>query len=202
MARRVYACKDKGHADKSFRTSSRMGNKGVGKPNSATKGFRPSQETRIVYLSSNVPAHSIGTPMTQITGQQTVHLNTSTGNYSTTSLLDGSTLPTISFYNPIEEAFSSGDYIIVHKWQGTWWVQGSHGPPATGSGVGYGALTSALADTDATASITLDASSPFEPSTAISATNWCGMDGSVGAKAIVAKQGTEYILIQLSCPAP
>ena len=201
MARKVYACKNKGNADKAFRTSAPMGNKGIGAESSVTRGARPSQETKIAYLSSDVPAHSIGTPMTLVTGQQVVHLNTSTGNYSTTSLYTGSALGTVDFYNPREESYSSGEYIVLHKWQGQWWVQGSHAPPTVG-GVGYGVLSAALADTDETASITLDASSPFEPSTAVTATNWCGMDGAIGAKAIVAKEGTEYILIQLSCPAP
>ena len=200
MARKVYACRNKGNADKAFRTSAPMGNKGIGTVNSATRGTRPTQETKIVFLTTNVPAHVVGTPMTKILGQQVVHLNTATGNYSTTSLYTNAPLGTIDFYNPIQETFSSGDYIVLHKWQGTWWVQGSHEPPANESGVGYGALSSALADTDATASVALDASSPLEPSTTVTATNWVGMDGAVGAKAIVAKQGTEYILIQLACP--
>lgn len=178
-----------------------MGNKGIGTESSVTRGARPSQETKIVYLSTNVPAHSIGTPMTLITGQQLVHLNTSTGNYSTTSLYNGSNLGTISFYNPKEESYSSGDYIVVHKWQGRWWVQGTHEAPTTG-GVGYGTLSAALASSDTTASVTLDAASPLDPSSSITATNWVGMDGASGAKCIVAKTGTEYILIQLACPAP
>ena len=199
MARKVYACRNKGAADKAFRTTQSLGDQGLIPDSIKTKGSRPSQETKVVYLSSDVPAHAIGTPMTQITGQQVVHLDTSTGNYSTTSLFTGGNLGTIDFYNPKEEAYSSGDYIVLHKWQGAWWVQGSH-EPEVASGVGYGALSAALATTDATASITLDASSPLEPSTSITATNWCDMEGAIGALCIVAKQGSEYVLIQLACP--
>ena len=75
-----------------------------------------------------------------------------------------------------------------------------HVETESGGGTGYGTLSSALATTDATASIILDASSPLEPSASITATNWVDMEGASGAKCIVSKTGSEYILIQLACP--
>ena len=110
------------------------------------------------------------------------------------------TAQALTVFNTEEESFSTGDPVLVFKVSSSYIV---FAPPTSNAGsgaTGYGALTSDLGASDTTASITLDASSPLDPSTAITATNWVGMDGLTGAKCIVSKTGTEYILIQLQCP--
>ena len=102
----------------------------------------------------------------------------------------------LTVYNTQESSIASGTPVLVFKVSSSLIV--TELPGATGTG--YGTLSSALATTDATASVTLDASSPINPGGSITATNWCDMEGSSGALCIVSKQGSEYILIQLSCP--
>ena len=101
----------------------------------------------------------------------------------------------VPFKNPYNAAYTAGDVVVMVDC-GLYHVPAQ----APAAQTGYGTLSSALASTDATASVSLDSASPLEPSTSISAKNWIGMDGASGAKCIVSKSGSEYILIQLACP--
>lgn len=194
--RKVYACRDKGSADKSFRTtgSRRVGLAGQSEdPNKEAR--RQPTIHRDVILSEDLPAYadSVAVPSANA---QTAQLNIATGTYQTTSVWNGEALPIMTVYNKTTNAYSTNDVVRVERDQGVWFVSSADAEVGTG----YGALTAALATSDATASIDLDASSPIEPGTSITATNWCDMEGSIGALCIVAKQGDEYILIQLACP--
>lgn len=135
-------------------------------------------------------------------GTGTVKVETWDVNAGTVTRSQPTDAATLTVYNTEETEIASGDPVLVFKVSSSLIVLPMPSVTSNEKGTGYGALTSALASSDATASITLDASSPFEPSTAITATNWVGMDGASGAKCIVAKEGTEYILIQLACPTP
>lgn len=106
----------------------------------------------------------------------------------------------VPFKNPYNATYAAGDVVVMVDC-GLYHVPVSSNAAPTAQ-TGYGTLSSALAGTDATASVALDAASPLEPSTSITAQNWVGMDGASGAKCIVSKSGSEYILIQLACPAP
>ena len=69
------------------------------------------------------------------------------------------------------------------------------------SGVGKGTLSSALASSDATASITLDSNTAVgTPGGSITANNFIGMDGASGSKCYISYDGTTWELIQLACP--
>ena len=197
MARRkVYACRDKGNADRSFRTtgSRRVGLAGQSDDPNKEARRQPTLH-RDVILTEDLPAYqdSVAVPSAN---SQTAQLNITTGTFQTTSVWNGEALPTQTVYNKTTTAYSTNDVVRVERDQGVWFVSN----PPSDTGTGYGALAAALATSDATASINLDASSPLDPGTSITATNWCDMEGSIGALCIVAKQGDEYILIQLACP--
>ena len=133
-------------------------------------------------------------------GTGTVKVENWDVNATTVTRAQPSEAQSLTVFNTEEESFSIGDTVLVFKVASSYIV---FAPPtaASGSGAtGYGALSSSLSSTDATASISLDSSSPLDPGASITATNWVGMDGSSGAKCIVSKTGTEYILIQLACP--
>ena len=121
-------------------------------------------------------------------------------NATTVTRSQPSEAQSLTGFNTEEESFSIGDPVLVIKVASSYIV---FAPPTATSGsgaTGNGTLSSSLSSTDATASISLDSSSPLDPGASITATNWVGMDGSSGAKCIVSKTGTEYILIQLACP--
>ena len=67
-------------------------------------------------------------------------------------------------------------------------------------GVGKGTLNSALATTDSTIGVTLDANSAVGSGT-ITANNFCGFSADNGAKCYVSTDGTTWELIQVACPA-
>jgi hypothetical protein len=129
-------------------------------------------------------------------GTGTVKVETWNVNAGTVTRSQPSAAQAITVYNTEESEIASGTAVMVHKVASSLIVF----PTAPSGGTGYGTLSSALATTDATASVTLDASSPLEPSASITATNWVDMEGASGAKCIVSKTGDEYILIQLACP--
>lgn len=133
-------------------------------------------------------------------GTGTVKVENWDVNATTVTRSQPSEAQSLTVFNTEEESFSTGDTVLVFKVASSYIV---FAPPTATSGsgaTGYGTLSSSLSSTDATASISLDSSSPLDPGASITATNWVGMDGSSGAKCIVSKTGTEYILIQLACP--
>lgn len=121
-------------------------------------------------------------------------------NATTVTRSQPSAAQSLTVFNTEESSFSTGDPVLILKVSSSYIVFTPPAPAAGSGATGYGALTSDLGASDNTASITLDATSPLDANTAITATNWVGMDGLTGAKCIVSKTGTEYILIQLACP--
>lgn len=105
----------------------------------------------------------------------------------------------LKVYNTEESAITVGTTVMVYK------VASSliaFPTSASHNGTGYGALSASLLGTDATASVAIDSTSPIGAGSSVTATNWVGMDGSVGQKCIVAKTAGEWILIQMACSAP
>ena len=105
----------------------------------------------------------------------------------------------LEVYNTEESAITVGTPVMVYK------VASSliaFPTSASLNGTGYGALSASLLGTDATASVAIDSTSPIGAGSSVTATNWVGMDGSVGQKCIVAKTAGEWILIQMACSAP
>ena len=105
----------------------------------------------------------------------------------------------LEVYNTEESAITVGTPVMVYK------VASSliaFPTSASHNGTGYGALSASLLGTDATASVAIDSTSPIGGGSSVTATNWVGMDGSVGQKCIVAKTAGEWILIQMACSAP
>ena len=105
----------------------------------------------------------------------------------------------LKVYNTEESAITVGTSVMVYK------VASSliaFPTSASHNGTGYGALSASLLGTDATASVAIDSTSPIGAGASVTATNWAGMDGSVGQKCIVAKTAGEWILIQMACSAP
>ena len=195
MAKRVYACRNKGNADKAFRTTGRGGTS-LNAKKAELEAKRSQAKHRSVQISGPLAAWSPGSTPPSV-GGQVVQLNTS-GVYVSQSIYDGSTLPTVTVYSKSTLAKVATDVIDVEWHQGNWWYveKTADASPTTG----YGVLASDLGSSDANASVTLNSASPLEPSTTVSAVNWVGMDGSTGAKCIVSKSGSQYILIQLACP--
>ena len=134
-------------------------------------------------------------------GSGTVKVETWDTTAATVTRSQPSAATALTVYNTEESEIASGTPVMVYKVASSL-IAFPTTPAAASAATGYGTLSSALATTDATASVALDASSPLEPSQSITAKNWVGMDGASGAKCIVSKSGTEYILIQLACPAP
>jgi len=195
MAKRVYACRNKGNADKAFRTSGR-GSTSLSEKKLELEAKRSQAKHRSVQISGPLAAWSPGSTPPFVTAQ-VVQLNSS-GNYVSQSIHDNSQLPTVVVYSKSTISKVATDVIDVEWHQGNWWYVEKPADPTPSTG--YGALASDLAGTDITASVALDSASPLEPSTTVSAINWVGMDGVTGAKCIVSKSGTQYILIQLACP--
>ena len=104
----------------------------------------------------------------------------------------------IEFVNPHEgvEFLVDEDIVLVDTGQS--WIPVV--PSANqANGVGHGTLPSAIDTTDATVTVNLAATSPLDPSTTITATNWAEIAADAGAKAVVQKTGTTWTLIQISC---
>lgn len=133
-------------------------------------------------------------------GTGTVKVETWDVNATTVTRSQPSAAQAITVYNTEESEIASGTPVMVYKVASSLIVFSVPSASSFGGPTGYGTLSSALATTDATASVTLDASSPLEPGASITATNWVDMEGASGAKCIVSKTGSEYILIQLACP--
>ena len=193
MAKRVYACRNKGNADRAFRTTGR-GSTSLDAKKAEAEAKRQQPKHRTVQLTGPLVGFQAGAAPPSVAAT-VVHLN-SAGSYQSTSLYDGSTLPTITIYSRSSKAHVLNDVINVEFQQGKWW----YGEVSSGGATGYGVLNSPLDTGDNLANITLDNNSPLDPGLGIQATNWVGMDGTTGAKCIVSKTGTEYILIQLQCP--
>lgn len=104
----------------------------------------------------------------------------------------------IDVWNTEEVGLSLNETCLVYKVRDSYIVF----KIISDSGTGYGALSVALLGTDATASVAIDSTSPIGAGLSVTATNWVGMDGSVGQKCIVAKTAGEWILIQMACSAP
>ena len=105
---------------------------------------------------------------------------------------------TYKFVNPHEgvEFLVDEDIVLVDTGQS--WIPVV--PSANqANGVGHGTLPSAIDTTDATVTVNLAATSPLDPSTTITATNWAEIAADAGAKAVVQKTGTTWTLIQISC---
>ena len=102
----------------------------------------------------------------------------------------------IDVWNTEEVGLSVSEACIVYKVRDSYIVF----KIIPDSGTGYGALSVTLLSTDATASVAIDSTSPIGAGLYVTATNWVGMDGTVGQKCIVAKTKDEWILIQMACP--
>lgn len=168
---------------------------GGSKTGSTSQGFNTGGFTVLFGEATSTITAASGNNL----GSGTVKVETWDVNAGTVTRSQPSDAQSLTVYNTEEIELSTGDPVLVFKVASSLVVLPMPSVTSAG-GTGYGTLSSALAGTDATASVTLDASSPLDPSASISATNWCGMDGSSGAKCIVSKQGSEYILIQLACP--
>ena len=131
-------------------------------------------------------------------GTGTVKVETWDVNAGTVTRSQPTDAAALTVYNTEETEIASGDPVLVFKVSSSLIVL----PMTSDKGTGYGALSATLLGTDATASITLDSSSPFYPGASITATNWVGMDGAIGQKCIVSKEKNEWILIQMACSAP
>ncbi len=193
MAKKVYACRSKGNADRAFRTTGR-GKTSLSEKKAELEAKRSQPKHRTVQLSGALVGFQAGAAPPSVTAQ-VVHLN-SNGTYQSTSLYDQSTLPTVTVYSRSSKSHVQNDVINVEFQQGKWW----YGEVSGGGATGYGELDSPLGSGDNLANVTLDNNSPLDPGLSIQATNWVGMDGTTGAKCIVSKTGSEYILIQLQCP--
>ena len=195
MAKRVYACRNKGNADKAFRTTGRGGTS-LNAKKAELEAKRSQAKHRSVQIAGALPAWTPGSAPPSV-GAQVVQL-TPSGSYQAQSIHDGSLLPSVVVYSKSPIAKATTDIIDVEWHQGNWWYVEKPADPTPATG--YGTLASDLAGTDAVASVTLAVTSPLEPNTTVAAINWVGMDGLTGAKCIVSKSGSVYILIQLACP--
>ena len=119
-------------------------------------------------------------------------------NVKSASTASVNTSVQIPFANTTSETFSVGD--VVTFIDAGFAYHPTASVSSSGATVGYGELASDLDAGDSAASVTLDAGSPLEGGSTVSAKNWVGMEGDTGTNAIVAKSGSEYILIQLACP--
>ena len=119
-------------------------------------------------------------------------------NVKSASTASVNTSVQIPFANTTSETFSVGD--VVTFIDAGFAYHPTASVSSSGASVGFGVLASTLNTTDVNASVTLDSGSPLEPSTTVSAKNWVEMEGAAGNRAIVAKSGSQYILIQLACP--
>lgn len=165
---------------------------GGSKAGSTSQGFNTGGFTVLFGEATSTITAASGDDL----GSGTVKVETWDVNAGTVTRSQPSDAQSLTVYNTEESSIASGTPVLVFKVASSLIVMEMPGS----TGTGYGTLSSALATTDATASITLDASSPINPGGSITATNWCDMEGSSGALCIVSKQGSEYILIQLACP--
>ena len=100
----------------------------------------------------------------------------------------------VDFTNPYAVALPVG-------WIGLFVDTGYAWLPVLGAitGTAYGTLSSALASTDATASVSINSASPLNPSGSVTAKNWCKITAPINTECIVSLQGAEWILMQISC---
>lgn len=173
-------------------------------------GFSPDLAIKIADMArqtegSRVSVPSVGSPQKTTYGSVSTAAavgsgtNPTAGKFNMWDMLEGGT-PTstdpfeIDFTNPYPVSFPT-NWVGIFVDTGLAWV------PVLGSGTctAYGTLSSALATTDTTASVTLDSNSPLYPSGSITATNWCEIEAPINTKCIVNLQGTEWILMQISC---
>jgi hypothetical protein len=130
-------------------------------------------------------------------GEGVVKVETWDPNAATVTRSQPQEAQDLTVYNTEETAITVGTAVMVYKVSSS--LIAFPTVAASEGGTGYGTLSADLLTTDATASVSLDAASPINPSGSITATNWTGMGGLNGDKCIVTLTNGEYVLIQLEC---
>ena len=162
---------------------------GVSKTGSTNQGFSTGGFTVLFGEATSTITAASGDNL----GSGTVKVETWDVNATTVTRSQPSDAQSLTVYNTEESSIASGTPVLVFKVASSLIVMEMPGS----FGAGYGTLSSALATTDATASITLDASSPINPGGSITATNWCDQSGESGNRVVVVKEGSEWVIVNI-----